>query len=162
MFVAMKANLFTSVALLVLAACNTSEETVDAETQDTISTTTETIAADATTEDHELEDVTVFNMSIADRTDLVTVDDVVTEFYAYDPADGPEPPQIEISSGVNGNSHTATLIHENLPDDSMAAQKIVLTATNDNGRWTVIEIRRSWKCQNGRGESTNWHAQVCN
>ena len=60
----------------------------------------------------------------------------------------------------NGNI-VVTLIHDNLLDDSVKGVKYLLELKKVTDKWTVISLKKNWKCWNDRGH-TDWGIEFCN
>lgn len=87
-------------------------------------------------------DPKAFNQTIADRDDIKTPEQLITEFYDYPESEGK--PQLTITTTELGDGHfEITLIHLGLDDDSQSGQKIVMRAQHKEGRWTVLEIKEN-------------------
>jgi len=90
-------------------------------------------------------DPIAFNQKIAGRDDIISPEQLITEFYDYPESEGK--PQLTITTTELGDGHfEITLIHLGLDDDSQSGQKIVMSAQHKEGRWTVLEIKENWKC----------------
>jgi hypothetical protein len=105
-------------------------------------------------------DPTKFNEKINSRTDIKTSTDLITLYYDYPKSEGT--PTLSITSDkIGGNSYEITLIHEGLEDDSQSGVKIVMKAKLNGQVWSVTEIKKNWKCWDGRGHVT-WGTVPCN
>lgn len=101
-----------------------------------------------------------FNALIAERTDITDPKNLALIYYNYSDAEGV--PQITVESKkIKNNKFEVVLIHDRLADDSVRAMKIVMIASRSGERWTVLEIRKQWKCYEGRGH-TDWGTGLCN
>jgi hypothetical protein len=105
-------------------------------------------------------DPTAFNIKISEKTDINTAEELIELYYNY-PTDEGTPKIIIKTKEVESNKVQVTLIHDRLEDDSIRAVKIVMTAEQLKNRWIVHEIKKNWKCWDGRGH-TNWGADYCN
>ena len=104
-------------------------------------------------------DPTIFNNSISERSDIVTSEDLVNAY--YHPTLGEGNPSLTIETKpYKGDMVLITLIHDGLLDDSIKALKIIMIAKKESGTWTVIEIKKNWKCREGRGH-VNWGSDLC-
>jgi len=100
-----------------------------------------------------------FNDKIANRTDIGTPEELM-EIY-YDRSEVEDGSTITINTvDLGKNKYEITLIHEGLPDDSVAGRKTVMTAEYTGTTWIVTEIKENWKCWEGRGH-TNWGTKLC-
>jgi hypothetical protein len=110
-------------------------------------------------EEFEHTDPTRFNESIAASTDISSAGQLIMLYYDYPEGEGT--PDLTITQKeLTDNRIEVTLIHDNLPDDSQQAIKIVMTVAQTGEIWTVHEIRKNWKCREGRGH-TNWGTAWC-
>ncbi len=110
-------------------------------------------------ENFEVKDISGFNALIASDTSIEKPEDLIRKYYNY-PEDE-ETPNLEIKSVRKGSGqYEITMIHENLPDDSQVALKIVMQAKKDGKLWKVKEVKQNWKCREGRGH-TNWDTELC-
>jgi hypothetical protein len=101
-----------------------------------------------------------FNAKIINLTNIETPEALITLYYNYPQEEGI--PKISISaSQEKDSSYTITLINEGVHDDSMAGEKIVMKAKRNGNTWTVLQIKKNWKCNQGRGHS-NWDTTFCN
>jgi hypothetical protein len=114
----------------------------------------------ACSESFERVDTTAFNRQIASRTDIKTPEQLIELYYAY-PANEGKPGLSVQTRRLDDNRYETTLIHERLQDDSKAGVKIVMTAQTNGPAWLVTEIKRNWKCWQGRGH-TGWGTGKCN
>ena len=100
-----------------------------------------------------------FNEIIKDRTDIKNPDSLI-KFY-YDPNGYFKDLTYAITSKkLSGNNYRIILIAGGLGDDSVAAEKVVITTSYSDGRWIVTTIKVNWKCQPGRGHQS-WSAKPC-
>lgn len=105
-------------------------------------------------------DAKAFNNKIANRTDITTPEELVKLYYA-DP-ERSVPAKISIhTSKLKEDSYVITLIDEGLEDDSQSAEKIIMLARQTGETWVVIQIKKNWKYEDGRGH-TNWGTKPCN
>jgi len=111
-------------------------------------------------EKFEYVDSTNFNNSIANRTDIETAEELILFYYGYSESEGTPNISIETKELELGNIQV-TLVHDEMKDDSMRAVKIVMTVKHTGQSWVVIEIKKNWKCWEGRGH-TNWGTEYCN
>lgn len=73
--------------------------------------------------------------------------------------EGNEKITIQEETLENGNT-LVTLIHDNLLDDSVKGEKHLMELQEEKGKWTVISIKKNWKCWEGRGH-TDWGIEPC-
>ena len=105
-------------------------------------------------------DPTAFNEEIRHRTDIGSAEALMTLFYNY-PSEEEGGSNILIESSETGNlTHEITLIHDRLMDDSQRGIKIVMTAKRSGESWEVIDLKKNWKCWEGRGH-TDWGVAYC-
>lgn len=101
-----------------------------------------------------------FNNSIANRTDIETAEELIGLYYGFPENEGTQNISIETKKLELGKIQV-TLVHDEMKDDSIKALKIVMIVKQIDQSWTVIEIKKNWKCWEGRGH-TNWGAEYCN
>ena len=105
-------------------------------------------------------DSTEFNNSIASRTDIETAEELIMLYYGTPESEGTPNVSIETKELGSGKIQV-TLVHDDLMDDSLKALKIVMIVKQTGQSWTVLEIKKNWKCWEGRGH-TNWGTEYCN
>ncbi len=149
---------FSVLAVLAFTACkNNASEEQEAVTEEVVEVVDETPTPLA--EMFQEVDPADFNARIANEK-IGTVEEVVEMYYPIEPAEG-EGPQVSMhSETMEDGSHVVTLINEGVMDDSIAAEKIVMTATEMDLHWTVTSIKKNWKCREGRGH-TDWGTEYC-
>jgi len=104
-------------------------------------------------------DSTEFNAQIASRTDINSPEDLMRLYYGSYELEGNS--KLTISTKTSGeNQFEITLIHNGVADDSVSDMRIIMKATKTNQTWTVLFIKKSWKCHEGRGHSY-WGATKC-
>lgn len=111
-------------------------------------------------EKFEYVDSTKFNNSIANQSDIETAEELIRLYYSLPESEGPQNLSIETKELEFGKTQV-TMVHDEMKDDSQRALKIVMTVKQTDRSWTVIEIRKNWKCWEGRGH-TNWGTEYCN
>ncbi|RDI16084.1 hypothetical protein [Flavobacterium sp. AG291] len=101
-----------------------------------------------------------FNSKIKGLTDIKTPQELIILYNNYPKNEAR--PQYEISTITKDVIYEITLIHNNIPDDSLLSEKIIMTAKkNKEVSWSVLKILKNWKCHNDRGH-TNWGTEICN
>ncbi len=105
-------------------------------------------------------DPKTFNEKIADRTDIKTPEQLIRLYYNYPENEGHPILTIKVNKSENGN-FDIILTSEGLEDDSLSGEKIVMKAKLNGQKWVVIEIKKNWKCLNGRGHAS-WGTKRCN
>lgn len=101
-----------------------------------------------------------FNSQIEERNDIKSPEELITIYYNYPKNEGD--PDLKISSKARANNTwEIVLIHDRLQDDSQRAIKIIMLAKRTNNIWEVEEIKKNWKCWDGRGH-TDWGIEFCN
>lgn len=102
------------------------------------------------------------NQLLLEKEEDLSAKEVMKLFYPNEVEAGEGNEQIKISERTSENGNTiVTLIHENLLDDSLNGEKYSIELQRDNKKWTVISIKKNWKCWDGRGH-TNWGIERCN
>lgn len=100
-----------------------------------------------------------FNREISGRTDIHTPTDLLNAYYGNE-KNGILTEEIGLEN-LPDNVYKITFICERNDDDSLFAEKIIMTAKLNGQTWTVMEIKENWKCHNGRGH-TGWGTEQCN
>ena len=109
-------------------------------------------------ESFQIVNVAKFNKEINGRTDINDIEELIKIYYAYSDENTSK---IKIQSKEIGRGLVeATLIHDFKDDDSVKAIKIIMTAKLKKNKWVVYEIKKNWKCHDGRGH-TNWGKEWC-
>jgi hypothetical protein len=104
-------------------------------------------------------DSTEFNSQIASRTDINSPEELIKLYYGPYEVEGNS--KLTITTKTSGEDEfEITLIHNGVADDSVSDMRIIMKATKTNQTWTVLSIRKSWKCHEGRGHSC-WGATKC-
>jgi len=104
-------------------------------------------------------DPTEFNKKISERTEVETAEDLMQVYYNPSLGEGNPVLTIDTQSYKNGKV-LITLIHDGLLDDTIRALKIIMIAKKEKGIWTVFEIKKNWKCRDGRGHK-DWGIDQC-
>lgn len=69
--------------------------------------------------------------------------------------------RIDITEKALNQDHILiTLIHDNMLDDALKAEKHIMEVRKSDGQWSIISLRKNWKCRAGRGH-TNWGIEYC-
>ncbi|TCC90481.1 hypothetical protein EZ428_14505 [Pedobacter frigiditerrae] len=116
-------------------------------------------AISSCSENYEDIDPSSFNQKISLRYDVKTPEELLKSYYI----DSNEVSlQITVSKKIiEKNNYQITLINERVDDDAVRKEKIMMFAKFDGTHWKVNEIRRNWKCEGGRGGSTEWGINEC-
>ncbi|MDR2009603.1 MAG: hypothetical protein LBQ22_03895 [Bacteroidales bacterium] len=105
-------------------------------------------------------DATSFNKEISNRTDIKTPDELIRLYHIENEnSEGTRKFSIE-TEVIEENYYKITLIHEGVPDDSVSAVKIIMKAKRNGCKWTVTEIKKTWKCWKERGHA-DWGIEPC-
>jgi hypothetical protein len=100
------------------------------------------------------------NKEIAERDNIKTIEELIIIFYNYQPDSGSKP-KFQITKKELGDSlFEATLICEDLVEDSQKGEKIIMTARKTGNKWFVKKILYNWKCYAGSGH-TDWGVESC-
>lgn len=100
-----------------------------------------------------------FNEKVSQRKDI-TAPEQIAEIYLKNENSEFDIKKVQINSErINATEYEVTIIQK-LSDDSIAEEKTILTAQNDNLIWQIKKIRRNWKCHEDRGH-TNWGTEKC-
>jgi len=104
-------------------------------------------------------DPSLFNAEIRGRTDIASPEELIKLFYGSGPGEGTRSFTVEAKE-TGAGVFEIMLVHEGLADDSVDSEKILMEARKENGKWTVLGIRRAWKCKPGRGRAS-WGTEAC-
>lgn len=111
------------------------------------------------TEQFNTVDPAKFNASIANKKDIQSAEQLITLYYNYPSEEGT--PKLSITKvPLKHGRVNITLIHDKMLDDSQRGFKILMTAQQKDGIWTVSEIKTNHKCWEGRGH-TDWGTENC-
>ncbi|WP_340062980.1 hypothetical protein [Ascidiimonas aurantiaca] len=103
-----------------------------------------------------------FNQLLIEKGAHLSAKDVMKLFYPNKVETGEGNEKIEILEKTSDNGNVVvTLIHDNLLDDSVRGEKYIMELTRSNDQWTVLSIKKNWKCWEGRGH-TDWGIELCN
>jgi hypothetical protein len=105
-------------------------------------------------------DTEMINKDIVKNTNIKSPEELITIYYNYPNSESKPDLKIE-KKEIKNDVFEITLIHDNQPDDSQKAEKVIMLAKKIGKSWNVLKIRRNWKCYDGRGH-TNWGTEVCN
>jgi hypothetical protein len=154
-------NGFILIVLIGLVSCNTKADQKD---QATKSSSKELeVQVKSANDGEEFEEVSPddINQRLTKMGGDWSAKEVMKLFYPYEAESGEGNEIIEISEKVSENGNTIiTLIHDNQLDDSVKGEKYIMELTERNNRWTVLSIKRNWKCWEGRGH-TDWGTELC-
>lgn len=104
-------------------------------------------------------DQKAFNETIAGRNDIGSPEELMQLYDNETSGEGKFERNLTVQKRGE-STFILTLIKEGLADDSVEGTKTVLTAEKSGKRWTVTEIKRNWKCKDGRGHSS-WGTGLC-
>ena len=147
-----RVTIFLTVAIMIMAlGCERATKKTDSTVKNDSLVSAETF---------EILDVQTFREKLASFTYIKSAEELMYLYYNYDlEAEGNQ--KLSINTIDFGDDiYEVTLIHEGLPDDSVYALKIVMTAKRTGSTWMINEIKRNWKCQKGRGHQ-NWGTELC-
>ena len=104
-------------------------------------------------------DPSEFNQKVKYNPDIKTARSLIELFYDYPKNEEPATFIVEEKTTDKGDIEI-TLIHDNQPDDSQKAIKIIMLAELSHKTWTVKSIKKNRKCWPDRGH-TNWGTERC-
>lgn len=105
-------------------------------------------------------DTEMINKEIAGNNNIKSAEELITIYYNYPNSESK--PDLKIGKReIENDVFEITLIHNNQADDSQKAEKIIMVAKKFGKLWSVKNIRRNWKCYDGRGH-TDWGTETCN
>lgn len=99
-----------------------------------------------------------FNDKIAGRKDIKTSDELIKAYYNYRAqySDNGGKLKLSITSRkLDSGNYEITAIDTIVDDDALAAEKIIMIATQHAQTWKAIDIKYNWKCRDGHG-NTDW------
>jgi hypothetical protein len=99
-----------------------------------------------------------FNDTIAKRKDIKTSDELIKAYYQYRQyySEVQARPRLNITSRkLDSGDYEITAIDTIMNDDALAAEKIVMIATQKEQTWKALNIKYNWKTREGYG-STAW------
>ncbi|CAM2933926.1 lipocalin family protein [Flavobacterium frigoris] len=101
------------------------------------------------------------NEMVTKEKQNLSAQDVMKLYYPLQ-AEGVEGNEkIEIAEKISDNGNAVvTLIHDNLLDDSVKGEKHIMELKRAKDRWTVVSIKKNWKCRKDRGH-TDWGIKMC-
>lgn len=156
----MKKTLFVIFGF-ILISCNHStnnkkkETSVPLKKRDTIATTV------SKNEEFKAVNYDELNQLLADKKDRISAKEVMKLFYPKKVETGEGNEKIEITEKTLNNGHVEiTLIHDNLLDDAVRGEKYVMELTIHKDKWTVVSLKKNWKCWDNRGH-THWGIAPC-
>jgi hypothetical protein len=99
-----------------------------------------------------------FNDVIARRNDIKTSDELIKAYFSYRQyyKENEAQPRLSIiSKKLDSGDYEITAIDTIVDDDELAAEKIVMIATQHAQTWKALDIKYNWKCHDGYG-NTDW------
>lgn len=101
------------------------------------------------------------NQKLNKRIENLSAKEVMKLYYPINVngKEGNEKIEVSEKNAENGNT-LIILIHDNLLDDSLKGEKHIMELKMTNNKWTVISIKKNWKCQSNRGH-TQWGIEMC-
>jgi hypothetical protein len=111
-------------------------------------------------EAYESIDISEFNNALSRRSEKLSPVEIMKLYYPHEASqEGRE--IITINEKNLGNkTREVILIHDYLNDDSVKAYKYVMTFKKKADHWTLIALKKNWKCYENRGH-TNWGIERC-
>lgn len=106
-------------------------------------------------------DVSELNYHLTKLEVAMSAIDVMKLYYPLEIETQEGNEEIIIQDQILENGHTlVTLIHDNFLDDSLKGEKYLMELQKSNTKWTVISLKKNWKCWEGRGH-TDWGIEFC-
>ena len=135
------------VVIGVLSCKKKSTNITDTPSQDS----SQLVVQDSVYPPYQLIDPEEFNQKLNNTKGINTIQDVGTLYYPISATEGSE----KLSSFVKEfKEYTeVTILHENIPDDSISGIKITMDVKQNGTKWHVLRIRKSFKCYSGRGHA---------
>jgi hypothetical protein len=99
-----------------------------------------------------------FNDTVASRKDIKNVDELVVAYFNYRnkyKEHEVQPRLSIISRKLDSGNYEITAIDTVMDDDALAAEKIIMIAAQHAQTWKALDIKYSWKCRDGHG-NTDW------
>jgi len=102
----------------------------------------------------------LFNTTFKDDARLTSPEKVIEAWYRFD-KNGARLNLTIAKNQLADDLFEVTLINDGMEDDSVEAEKLVMTVRKTTTGWLVEEVKSNYKCHDGRGH-TNWGIQKCN
>jgi hypothetical protein len=155
----MRTFLFLLSTIFILS-CNPIE--TEKNTTDTLQIQEEKEPEVTVPETFEALDIEATNKKLVAIKDSLNPKEIMALYYPLEPETNEGNQKIEVAEKTLDNGEIEVeLIHSNLLDDSLLAEKYIMLLQNIKGKWAIISIKKSWKCRKDRGHSY-WNAEKCN
>ena len=102
-----------------------------------------------------------FNAQLAEMTESMSAVQVMRAYYPLE-VEGEEGNQTisTMDRQLENGNFQVTLIHDNQLDDSVRGEKYVMEMTKEGEKWTVVSLKKNWKCWSDRGHE-DWSTELC-
>jgi len=105
-------------------------------------------------------DATELNKRLSQENRTLTAQEVMRLYYPQESSGEGKEAIVTTQTILDNEVIEVTLIHANLPDDSTRDIKFVMELKETNEKWTVLSLKKNWKCWEGRGH-TDWGIDLC-
>jgi len=144
---------------MTLTSCNQNTDKKNKEIP--VSEEKQKIQINSTYERFEILNTDELNRILAKESKNLTAQEIMKLYYPNKVETGEGNEKIEISENILDNGNTVViLIHDNLLDDSVKGEKHLMELKKTNNKWTVVSLKKNWKCWKGRGH-TDWGIELC-
>jgi hypothetical protein len=107
-------------------------------------------------------DIKATNKKLVAMENSLSPKEIMALYYPLEPEVNEGNQKIDLTERKLDNGEIEMeLIHSNLLDDSLLAEKHIMLLQDIKGKWAIISIKKSWKCRKDQGHSY-WSAEKCN
>ena len=144
---------------IFLFSCN--QKTVNKNNNTQAPDKQDTTFIETATEEFEVLPTDNINQVLINTNENLSAQDIMKLYYPLEEEtdEGNEKIEIFETALENGNTEV-TLIHDNFMDDSQRGVKYVMVLKEVDDKWTVVSVKKNWKCWEGRG-NTDWGIELC-
>lgn len=128
-------TIFVLIITIILISCN----------QSTVKNDVKTVSVET-----EPDRYSEFNNRLKKAENIISPIELIK--YYFGEIDAEEDIDIKVDR-LDVNQYKIQLVQQNIRDDSISGMMVVMFAKQENDIWTVQDIKRTWKCQKGRGHS---------
>ena len=106
-------------------------------------------------------DIEATNKKLVTIQDTLSPKEIMALYYPLEPESNEGNQKIEVNEKTLDNGEVEVqVIHHNLLDDSLLAEKYIMLLQDIKGKWAIISIKKSWKCRKDRGHDY-WSVEKC-
>ncbi len=146
---------------ILIISCNQGNPNDQKESPSSEQKDTTQVITPAPTENFQALDFEDLNKKITELTESISPQSIMKMYYPNEVESGEGNESITMNETTlkNGNIEVV-LIHDNLLDDSVKGEKYVMKLKKQDAKWTVVSLKKNWKCREGRGH-TAWGINSC-